>query len=159
VERNIVGFSQDDAGDWVAALDCFHRQHVRHDPPFRSVPWVLDDAARSGRVGAALDCPLCDRAELPDDLVVARTTDWFDGETMPPGLRRAHRVAPGTWARLRVDSGRVRFRAETHPIIDVVVGPAAPQAIPPGVEHEAEPLGPVRFRVEFLRPRDDRQVT
>jgi hypothetical protein len=36
VERTIVGFSRDDTGDWVANLACFHRQHIRHNPPFRT---------------------------------------------------------------------------------------------------------------------------
>ncbi len=142
----------DETGDWVAKLDCFHRQHIRHDPPFRSAPWVLDDVTRSQRVETALDCPLCDRAELPDDLDVVRTTDMWNELTMPAGLRRAHRVATGTWGRLRVEQGEVRFRAQTEPVIDVIVDADAPQAIPPDVEHEVEPRGPVRFSVEFLRP-------
>ncbi|MDQ3145661.1 MAG: DUF3565 domain-containing protein, partial [Actinomycetota bacterium] len=79
-----------------------HRQHVRHDPPLRSAPWVLDEVARWQHVGTDLACPLCDRAELPDDLEVVRTTGTWDERTMPPGLRQAHRVAPGTWARLQV---------------------------------------------------------
>ena len=153
MKRMIVGFVQDDAGDWVAQLDCLHRQHVRHNPPFRSAPWVLDDLARSQHLGTVLDCPLCDRAELPDDVEVVRTTDTWDERTMPAGLRRAHRVATGTWARLQVEVGELRFRARTEPAIDVIIGARSSQAIPPGVEHEVEPLGPVRFLVEFLGPR------
>lgn len=152
VNRRIVGFVKDDAGDWVAKLDCLHRQHVRHNPPFWSAPWVVDDVERTNRVGTALDCPLCDRAELPDDLEVVRTTETWDEGTMPAGLRRAHRVAAGRWARLRVEEGELRFRAQTEPVIDVVVDAHAPQAIPPEVEHEVEASGPVRFFVEFLRP-------
>jgi tellurite methyltransferase len=155
VERSIVGFFQDDVGDWVAKLDCFHRQHVRHDPPFRSAPWVVHEVGRSERVGTALDCPLCDRGELPDSLEVVRVTDTWDEHTMPAGLRRAHRVAAGTWALLRVEDGEVRFRAYTEPVIDTILGPGAAQAIPPRVEHEVEPLGAVHFFVEFLRPLPD----
>ncbi len=103
-------------------------------------------------MGTTLNCPLCDRAELPDGLEVVRTTDTWDEATMPAGLRRAHRVGAGTWGRLRVEAGEVRFRAETEPILDVVVDARVPQAIPPGVEHEVAPCGPVRFFVEFLRP-------
>jgi tellurite methyltransferase len=153
VERRIVGFMQDDTGDWVAQLECFHRQHVRHNPPFRPAPWVLDDLARSQRIGTLLDCPLCDRAELPDDLVVVRTTDRWNERTMPAGLRRGHRVASGMWGRLRVVEGELRFVAQTQPVIDVIIVADAPQAIPPVVVHEVEPKGPVRFFVEFLRPR------
>jgi hypothetical protein len=66
VQRSIVGFHQDEDGDWVAELSCLHNQHVRHRPPFQERPWVLDEAERSARIGAALDCPLCDRGEPPD---------------------------------------------------------------------------------------------
>lgn len=69
---------------------------------------------------------------------------------MPAALRGNHRVATGTWGRLRVEGGRVRFRGETQPPLDVVVSPDAPQPIPPEVEHRVEPLGEARFSVEFL---------
>jgi tellurite methyltransferase len=152
VERTIVGFSRDDAGDWVAHLACFHRQHVRHTPPFRRAAWVLDDTERSRRIGTPLDCPLCDRAELPELLAVVRTTETWDEQTMPAGLRRAHRLASGSWGHLRVERGELRFRAQTHPALDVIVGANDAQAIPPEVEHEVEPRGSVRFFIEFLRP-------
>ena len=151
MNRAIVGFRQDDGGEWVADLSCLHAQHVRHQPPFRLAPWVHDEAERVARVGSPLDCPLCDRAELPDELRVLRTTEVWDERTMPAALRRAHRVAAGTWGRLRVQRGRLRFRAAPQPPLDVVVGPDAPQAIPPEVEHHVEPLGEVRFTIEFLR--------
>lgn len=151
MKRAIVGFHRDDAGDWVAELSCLHAQHVRHQPPFRLAPWVLDDAERAARVGSPLECPLCDRAELPDGLQVVRRTELWSEKTMPAALRRAHRVASGTWGRLRVEEGRLRFVAATEPALDVVVGPEAPQPIPPEVEHHVEPLGHVRFCVEFLR--------
>jgi tellurite methyltransferase len=151
VNRAILGFHRDDAGDWVAELSCLHAQHVRHQPPFRLAPWVLDDGERAARIGSPIDCPLCDRAELPAGLRVVRITDIWDEQSLPAALRRAHRIAAGTWGRLRVEQGRLRFGAETQPPLDVVVGPDAPQAIPPEVEHHVEPLGEVRFAVEFLR--------
>ena len=39
-----------------------------------------------------LERPLCDRAELPEGLRWVRTSAVWDEETMPAGLRRAHRV-------------------------------------------------------------------
>ena len=150
VERRIVEFVEDDLGDWVAQLECLHRQHVRHRPPFRSAPWVLDDAERTSRVGTMLDCPPCDRAELPDGLVLHRVTATWDEQSMPVGLRRAHRVAAGTWGNIRVLEGALRFTAATQPRIDVVIAAGAAQAIPPDVVHEVEPQGSVRFFVEFL---------
>ena len=47
MRRRIVGFVADEVGDWVALLDCHHRQHVRHRPPFRVAPWVEDEAGRA----------------------------------------------------------------------------------------------------------------
>ncbi|MDG7001319.1 MAG: DUF3565 domain-containing protein, partial [Nitrososphaerota archaeon] len=44
--REIVGFRQDELGDWVAELSCLHAQYVRHRPPFQIRPWVLDDDER-----------------------------------------------------------------------------------------------------------------
>lgn len=151
MRRTIVGFHQDDAGDWVADLSCLHSQHVRHQPPFRLAPWVLDESARAERIGTELDCPPCDRAELPAGLAVVRTTNVWDESSIPAGLRTAHRLAAGVWGRIRVQRGELRFRAATEPPLEVIVGPDRPQAIPPEVAHDVEPRGEVRFFVEMLR--------
>ena len=50
-ERLIVGFHQDQEGDWVAELDCGHNQHVRHNPPWQERAWVLSSEGRG--VGSA----------------------------------------------------------------------------------------------------------
>lgn len=150
--RSIVGFAADDVGDWVAQLECHHRQHVRHRPPYRVVPWIDDPDERDRRIGSPLDCPLCDRCEIPDGLVLTRTTATWDEHTMPEALRRAHRVARGTWGRLRVESGSLRFVALTDPTTDAIVSPDAVQGIPPGVEHHVESNGPARFAIDFLTP-------
>jgi tellurite methyltransferase len=63
---------QDEDGDWVAELSCLHNQHVRHRPPFQERSWVLEESGRVERIGAELDCALCDRAELPDGLRLVR---------------------------------------------------------------------------------------
>jgi tellurite resistance-related uncharacterized protein len=152
VERRIVGFEPDDVGDWVALLDCRHRRHVRHRPPFLVAPWVEDQVERTRRVGTMLGCPLCDRCEVPAGLAVVRTTATWDEHTMPDALRRAHRLSAGTWGRLRVATGSLRFVAETEPVTDVIVDSQLPQAIPPDVDHHVEPARSVRFAIEFLAP-------
>jgi hypothetical protein len=60
MQRPIVGFHQDEEGAWVADLACGHGQHVRHDPPWQSRPWVLEEQGRRDKLGAQLDCPYCD---------------------------------------------------------------------------------------------------
>lgn len=57
----MVGFEQDEVGDWVALLECGHRQHVRHRPPWQEHEWVLTTAGRQGRLGSPLECADCDR--------------------------------------------------------------------------------------------------
>lgn len=60
MQRRIVGFHQDEHGDWVADLDCGHGQHVRHDPPWRERPWVVHPTTRDAALGTVLDCRKCD---------------------------------------------------------------------------------------------------
>jgi hypothetical protein len=63
VKRRIIGFHQDEDGHWVAELDCGHNQHVRHDPPWQVRSWVLTQEGRHTRLGALLNCVICDEAE------------------------------------------------------------------------------------------------
>jgi tellurite resistance-related uncharacterized protein len=151
VHRTIVGYHQDDVNEWVAELSCGHNQHVRHDPPFRERPWVLDSSGRDSRLGQSLECPLCDRFEIPEAYRIGRTSTEWDEHSMPAGLRRSHRLAAGVWGRIVMGEGRMRFVSESDPTCDLVVTSEAPQAIPPEVPHSVEPLGPVRFVIQFYQ--------
>lgn len=55
----IVGFHQDEDGHWVVDLSCGHTQHLRHQPPWQSRPWVLDAGQRARRIGQAFACGWC----------------------------------------------------------------------------------------------------
>jgi hypothetical protein len=66
MERRVMGFHQDAEGHWVAELECGHNQHVRHDPPWESRPWVVTADGRRSRLGMQLDCVKCDRGAPPD---------------------------------------------------------------------------------------------
>ena len=149
MQRSIVGFHQDDDGDWVAELSCLHTQHLRHRPPFQERAWVLDDAERAARIGAELSCPLCDRAEMPDGLVLARTAGPFDEATMPAGLRTWHRVADATWGCLCVLEGSLTLTFDLAPPLEIRLEEGARQPIPPGLRHLVALDGPARFAVEF----------
>ena len=149
MQRKITGFHHDEVGDWVAELECLHAQHVRHRPPFAPRPWVETAAGRTDHIGQRLDCPLCDRAELPDGLVVKRTAGPFDEWTLPAGLRRDHRVADGTWALLRVLDGVAHFTMNTEPPIAVDLQAGDRQPIPPGILH-AVGLSAGSIEVDFL---------
>ena len=154
VDRTIDGFHRDDLGDWVAELSCLHNQHVRHRPPFLERPWVLSEAGRTEHLGALIDCPLCDAAELPDNLAIARTAGPFDEGSIPAGLLKAHLIADRTWGDLRVLEGRVTLHMATDPPFERQLQAGDNQPIPPGVEHALVLEGPVSLAVDFRIRRD-----
>ncbi|HVS61301.1 MAG TPA: DUF3565 domain-containing protein [Gemmatimonadaceae bacterium] len=63
IPQRIAGFHQDDEGHWVAELECGHTQHVRHDPPWQTRPWVTTESGRKSFIGQALMCVECCRRE------------------------------------------------------------------------------------------------
>lgn len=147
--RTIDGFHQDDEGDWVAELSCLHNQHVRHQPPLQE-RWVASEAGRAAHLGAQLDCPLCDRLELPAALELVRTAGPFDADTLPAALRRAHFVADRTWGLLRVLEGEVVFAIETTPPLSARLDAGDEQPIPPALAHLLRVDAPVRLTIDFL---------
>jgi tellurite methyltransferase len=62
VQRKIVGFHQDNVGDWVAVLACGHGRHMRHKPPWEARPWVLTPEGRQRQLGIEVDCSTCEAA-------------------------------------------------------------------------------------------------
>ena len=66
MKRKIIGYHKDDDDHWVAELECGHNQHVRHNPPLISRPWVLTAEGRAERIGVELDCRPCAEEEDSD---------------------------------------------------------------------------------------------
>jgi hypothetical protein len=153
--RLIVGFHQDDTGDWVAELSCLHNQHVRHRPPFQDRSWVTTAAGRGATTGTKIDCPLCDRAEPPAGLCRVRTAGPFDARTLPAGLQQTHVVADRTWGCLRVIEGSIKFSMETNPPIRTRLDAGQAQALPAGVPHRLTLDGPVVVAVDFSIAADE----
>jgi tellurite methyltransferase len=155
--REIVSYHLDQHSDWVAELGCGHGQHVRHRPPYQLREWVTQAEGRQARLGSPLDCPSCDRAELPGDVRFERSSvQWTEG-TIPAVLRTSHRLAPGTWGLIKVESGKLRFSASTVPKLNLVVAVGSTQPIPPGVDHDVGIIGPVCFSIDFYSvPHDGR---
>jgi tellurite resistance-related uncharacterized protein len=151
MEREILGFHQDAELDWVAELSCGHRQHLRHRPPFQDRPWVLEEQWRAQRIGTPLDCPLCDRAELPEHCEYLRTTPEWTEETAPPALLRVHRLARGIWGRITLFEGSMRFVMPTGTPGEVELDAGDVRGVPPEIDHVVVPLGGVRFSIELFR--------
>ena len=91
--------------------------------------------------------------QLPPDVLAYRRTDTFTEETLPAALRRSHSTKAGVWGVIHVLKGRLVYRIcdPRRPAREAVLEPGAPSVVEPTVLHEVEPLGPVRFFLEFHR--------
>ena len=63
----------------------------------------------------------------------------------------AHRTKAGTWAKIVVLEGRLRYRILEPESEETELSPGRPGIVEPEVLHEVEAPGPVRFRVDFYR--------
>jgi tellurite resistance-related uncharacterized protein len=91
---------------------------------------------------------------LPADVRPYRRTDVFTEATVPGGLLRAHTTKEGAWALVHVLEGRLAYHIEDPRRLasEVVLTPKRPPGvIEPTILHRVEPLGAVRFYVEFHR--------
>jgi tellurite resistance-related uncharacterized protein len=113
-----------------------------------SRPWVVGEAGRHAHLGSLLDCVRCERFELPAHFVAYRSTPVFTQDTVPARLRKDHTTRAGTWGKIHVLEGELRYRVDEWKV-DTVVTRAAPGIVVPEVLHNVEPLGAVRFFVEF----------
>ncbi|EIK95256.1 hypothetical protein PMM47T1_17215 [Pseudomonas sp. M47T1] len=64
----IEDFIRDEHGHWVVVLSCGHTQHLRHQPPWQSRPWVLDADKRAQQIGKSFRCGWCARLVDNDTL-------------------------------------------------------------------------------------------
>lgn len=85
---------------------------------------------------------------LPAHVRSYKQSAVFDETTMPAGLRRRHCTKPGVWGVIRVIDGRLRYR-----ILDggaeSILDSDHPGVAQPEEMHAVEPLGRVRFYIEF----------
>lgn len=153
MERAIIGFELDREGEPMAILSCGHPQHVRHNPPFINRPWVITEEGRQNMIGQPLNCVRCDKFELPGDFIPYKRTSVFTEETVPAGLRKDHSTKTGVWGKIIVEEGRLRYRVATLET-DIELSKDENGIVIPEVLHNVEPLGPVRFFVEFYKAPD-----
>ncbi len=88
---------------------------------------------------------------LPEGVSRYGGTPEFSDGSIPASLLRAHRTKAGTWARIVVLEGRLRYRILEPEFEEIELSPERPGVVEPEVAHEVEAAGPVRFRVEFWR--------
>lgn len=85
---------------------------------------------------------------IPAGYVVNRRTPVFTRDTVPPALLSDHQTKGGAWAMIHVLEGELRYHIRTPPS-ETILAPGQSGVIEPEVRHHVEPLGPVRFYLEF----------
>ena len=88
---------------------------------------------------------------IPEGHIARRRSPEFTQDTIPAALRHAHETTHDTWAVIHVLEGRLRYSVADPPA-ELILEPGRPGLIEPNVEHRIEPLGPVRFYLEFHYP-------
>lgn len=88
---------------------------------------------------------------LPEDVAAYARTATFSAWSIPGNLRKSHRTKGGTWAKIVILEGRLRYRILEPSIEEFDLSPDRPGVVQPEVPHEVEAVGDVRFYVEFYR--------
>jgi tellurite resistance-related uncharacterized protein len=91
---------------------------------------------------------------LPEGLESYKRTPTFTEASVPAGLLQDHSTKEGTWGMIHVEEGRLRYvvsdprrqRSEW-----ILTAGGTPGVVEPTIQHHVQPLGAVRFYVEFLR--------
>lgn len=94
---------------------------------------------------------------LPGGLHAYKRTPSFTETTVPAGLLGEHATKDRVWGLIRVEEGELRYivtderREPTQMMLTPATGPGV---VEPTIVHRVEPVGGVRFHVEFLRPTE-----
>ena len=88
---------------------------------------------------------------LPDNVARYATSPEFTEETLPENLSSSHQTKAGTWAKIVVLEGRLRYHIFEPEVKEHELSPDRPGIVKPTIPHRVEPIGQVRFQVEFYR--------
>jgi len=94
---------------------------------------------------------------LPTGARGYQQTPEFTEATVPAGLLRRHSTKPGVWGRIHLLEGALRYRILEPEFEEVELKPGLDGIVEPEVPHEVEPIGRVRFYVEFSKIPDHAQ--
>lgn len=132
--RPIVQCAPTTSDEWLVQLSCGHAQR-RADQP---------------AADARLDCAACERFELPPHFKPYKQTPLFTEATVPAGILNDHSTKAGVWARIHVVEGRLRYRVPAFGV-EQELSAETGGIVVPEVLHSVQPLGAVRFFVEFYK--------
>ncbi len=93
---------------------------------------------------------------LPSNVTAYQRTKEFSETTVPAALTRRHDTKAGVWGRIHVLEGSLIYRILEPEVEEHVLSPGIDGVVEPTVPHQVEPIGAVRFFVEFLRSSEAR---
>jgi len=91
---------------------------------------------------------------MPKALQPYKRTATFTEATVPAALLNEHSTKEGAWGLIHVEEGRLRYLVtdpRRPPLVRELTPESAPMLVEPTILHRVEPLGPVRFHIQFLR--------
>ncbi|MBN9504871.1 MAG: DUF1971 domain-containing protein [Altererythrobacter sp.] len=91
---------------------------------------------------------------MPEALQPYKRTATFTEATVPAALLNEHSTKEGAWGLIHVEEGRLRYLVtdpRRPPLVRELTPESAPMLVEPTILHRVEPLGPVRFHIQFLR--------
>ena len=89
--------------------------------------------------------------DLPITVTSYKKTPEFTNESIPNGLLKAHKTKDGTWGKIVILEGTLRYRILEPDLEEIELSPEKFGVVEPTVLHEVEPLTDLRFYVEFYR--------
>jgi len=92
--------------------------------------------------------------DLPDNVTYYNRTPEFTRATIPKGLLRRHLTKEGTWGKIIILEGRLRYRILEPELEEIELSADRYGVVEPAVPHEVEPMGHFRFYVEFFSEAD-----
>jgi len=87
---------------------------------------------------------------LPSDVTSYSQTPIYDEQSVPAALLKDHETKAGTWGVIHILEGALMYKTCSDDEA-LTLRPNLPGIIPPKTPHSVEPLGPVRFFIEFFR--------
>ncbi len=89
--------------------------------------------------------------KLPTGVSAYKRTPVFTADTIPEGLRKAHQTKAGTWGKIVIEQGKLRYRILEPEVEEITLCSDTSGVVEPQIAHEVAPLGDVSFYVEFYR--------
>ena len=88
---------------------------------------------------------------FPEGVAAYARTATLSARTIPDKLLKSHRTKAGTWAKIVIVEGRLRYRILELEMREFDLSPDHHGGVEPQVSHEVDAVGDVRFYVEVYR--------